>query len=625
MAANELEATEDKSKEKDKSKALVETEVDGEIELPPGTIKLPPMVQGMLEMPAAKQMGLIFSFSAVFALALLIGIWSISPDMTPLYSSLDSEDAADVSSALLAAGIDYDLDTATGMILVKKEALHDARLKMAALGIPKKATIRGMEQLSEEQGFGTSQFVEAARYHHALESELARTIASLRNIRKARVHLALPKQSVFVRDRIPPSASVVVDLIGGEGINSSNVASIVHLVSSSVPHLTAQQVTVVDQNGRLLSDATDKNNSMAMGVKQYQYTRQLETDLVQRIETLLAPIIGVGKVRAEVNAEVDFDAIESTSEAYDPEKRIVRSEQTSENRKAGGRDAEGIPGALTNKPPEDAVVTENTEITDVNANDGGILNSSRNAVRNFEVDKTISHKKRSTGLIKRLTVAVLVDHALFPVEKPAVAAPVANPAAAAGANVADQAAAAAAAAAAQAPEQAAGQAAAANPPVAGAAVKKAEPKFERRELNAEELQRLTLLVQETIGYNVERGDRVNVISAPFLMEDEVEPLDVPFYEQEWFWPTMKQLAGVLLVLYIVFGVLKPSLKDLSNYRPPVVIHTPEDDEDEEEEARKRDGVIPLPELNDQKIQFAKAMVEHDPRRVAKVVKDWVSA
>ncbi|MDH5392544.1 MAG: flagellar basal-body MS-ring/collar protein FliF [Gammaproteobacteria bacterium] len=608
MAAKELEATDAKNA----NKAIVATDVDpdAEVELPPGTIKLPPMIHGMLEMPAVKQMGLIFSFSAVFGLALLIAIWSISPNMTPLYSSLDSEDAADVSSALLAADIDYELDTATGMIMVDKEALHDARLKMAALGIPKKATIRGMEQLSEDQGFGTSQFVEAARYHHALESELARTIGSLRNIRKARVHLALPKQSVFVRDRIPPSASVVVDLIGGEGINSANVASIVHLVSSSVPHLSAQQVTVVDQNGRLLSDATDKNNSMAMGVKQYQYTRQLETDLVQRIETLLAPIIGVGKVRAEVNAEVDFDAIESTSENFDPEKRIVRSEQTSENRKAAGLEAEGIPGALTNKPPGDAVLTENTEITDVNATDNGIVNSSRNAVRNFEVDKTISHKKRSTGLVKRLTVAVLVDHALFPVEKPAVAAPNPDPAA--------QAAAVAAAAAAEAAKlKAAAEAKQKGLPV------KEEPKFERRALNEEELQRLTLLVQETIGYNMERGDRVNVISAPFLLPDELEPLDVPFYEQEWFWPTMKQTAGVLLVLYIVFGVLKPSLRNLSNYRPPVVIHTPE--EDELEGKVEDDGAIPLPDLNDKKVEFAKAMVEHDPRRVAKVVKDWVSA
>ncbi len=308
-------------------------------ELPAGTITLPPVLHGMLDMPAAKQMGLIFSIGAVIALVMLVGVWSISPAMTPLYSSLDGKDAADVSGALMAAGIEYELNSATGMVMVGKDKLHDARLKMAALGLPKKASMRGMEQLSEEQGFGTSQFVEAARYHHALEAELSRTISSLRNVRSARVHLALPKQSVFVRDRVAPSASVVVDLLGGEGINGSSVASIVHLVSSSVPYLNAQQVTVVDQNGRLLSDASNKENAMAMSSKQYQYTRKLEMDLVRRIEMLLTPIIGAGKVRAEVNAEVDFDLIESTSENYDPNKRIVRSEQTSENRKATGNEA----------------------------------------------------------------------------------------------------------------------------------------------------------------------------------------------------------------------------------------------------------------------------------------------
>ncbi|MDH5426072.1 MAG: flagellar basal body M-ring protein FliF, partial [Gammaproteobacteria bacterium] len=172
------------------------------VELPPGTVTLPAALHGMLDMPAAKQMGLIFSLGAVIALALLIGVWSMSPNMTPLYSSLDAKDAADVSSALLSAGIEYELNSATGMVMVGRDQLHDARLKMAALGLPKKAAMRGMEQLSEEQGFGTSQFVEAARYHHALEAELSRTISSLRNIRSARVHLALPKQSVFVRDRI---------------------------------------------------------------------------------------------------------------------------------------------------------------------------------------------------------------------------------------------------------------------------------------------------------------------------------------------------------------------------------------------------------------------------------------
>lgn len=566
-------------------------------ELPPGTITLPAALHGMLDMPAAKQMGLIFSLGAVIALALLIGVWSMSPNMTPLYSSLDGKDAADVSSALLAAGIEYELNSATGMVMVGRDQLHDARLKMAALGLPKKAAMRGMEQLSEEQGFGTSQFVEAARYHHALEAELSRTISSLRNIRSARVHLALPKQSVFVRDRISPSASVVVDLLGGEGINNSSVASIVHLVSSSVPYLNAQQVTVVDQNGRLLSDASDKESGMAMSSKQYQYTRQLEMDLVRRIEMLLTPIIGVGKVRAEVNALVDFDAIETTSENYDPEKRIVRSEQTSENRKASGNEAEGVPGALTNQPPDEAALTENTEIAGNGKTD--VINSSRNAVRNFELDRTISHTKRGNGAVKRLTVAVLVDHALLPDDAIVPATP----------------------------PVAAGQPA--TPAVTPAAAK---PKLVRRALNAEEINRLTLLVQETIGFSEQRGDRVNVISESFIDAEVIAPIETAFYEKDWFFPVLKQAGGALLVLYVIFGVLKPSLKNLSNYRPPVVINAADEEELEGEVERNEKGEvvaeggqeIPMPDDHDNKIEFAQRMVEHDPRRVAKVVKEWVA-
>lgn len=571
-------------------------------QLPPGTVTLPPVLHGMLDMPAAKQMGLIFSFGAAVALLILVGVWAMTPPMTPLYSSLDGKDAADVSSALVAAGIEYRLDSSTGMVMVAKDQLHEARLRMAALGLPKKASMRGMEQLSEEQAFGTSQFVETARYHHALEAELARTISSLRNIRSARVHLALPKQSIFVRDRVAPSASVVVDLLGGQGINNNSVASIVHLVSSSVPMMTAQQVTVVDQNGRLLSDASSDKNTIAMTAKQYQYARQVENDLVRRIESLLTPIIGVGKVRAEVNAEIDFDSIESTSEAYDPTKRTVRSEQTSENRKASGLEAEGIPGALTNQPPANAALTENTDITNPDA-DTGVINSARNAVRNYELDRTISHTKRGSGEIKRISVAVLVDHALLPE------------------------------AAAPAP---AGQAPAAGQVAAPAAAVKTPGKLVRRALNAEEIQRLTLLVQEAIGYNEARGDRVNLISEAFIPGEELEPIDVPFYEQGWFWPTLKQAGGALLALYILFGVLKPSLRNLSNYRPPVVINTPEETDEEEglqgevvrnekgEVIAEGDEAIPLPEDHDKKVEFAQAMVEHDPRRVAKVVKEWVA-
>lgn len=588
-------------------------------ELPAGTITLPPALHGMLEMPAAKQMGLIFSLGAAIALVILVGVWSISPAMTPLYTSLDAKDSADISAALMAAGIEYDLNSTTGMVMVGKDKLHDARLKMAALGLPKKASMRGMEQLSEEQGFGTSQFVEAARYHHALETELSRTISSLRNVRSARVHLALPKQSIFVRDRILPSASVVVDLLGGEGINGSSVASIVHLVSSSVPHLSSQQVTVVDQSGRLLSDSTNKNNTVAMSSKQYQYTRNLEMDLVRRIEMLLTPIIGVGKVRAEVNAELDFDVIESTTENYDPEKRIVRSEQTSENRKASANEAEGIPGALANKPPGDAELTENTDITDLNKT--GVINSSRDAVRNFELDKTISHTKRSNGKIKRLSVAVVVDHALLPVIEAAIAAvpgaPVAAAPAAAGAAV---------------------------PATAPATAKLPEKeKLERRELNAEEIARLTALIQEVVGFNELRGDSVNIISAPFLEAETLDAIELPFYEQNWFWPAVKQGGGALLVLYVLFGILKPSLRNLSNYRPPVVINSSDEEGVDGERAEGADGIegeivrdengeiikeldkeIPLPDEHDNKVDFAQKMVQHDPRRVAKVVKEWVA-
>lgn len=522
---------------------------------------------GFSALPIARQVGLLLGLAASIATGLWVFNWAKEPSYTALYTSLEARDTSEVVAALQGAAIPYKLDTASGVVMVEPGRVHEARLKMAAQGLPKGTGI-GVEILREEQSFGTSQFVESKRYHHAIETELARTIGTMQNVKSARVHLAIPKRSVFVRDRTPPSASVALNLYGGRTIEQGQVSAIIHMVASSVSHLSASQVTVVDQTGRLLSSG-DESNEVAMTGKQYDYTKKIETDYANRIERLLEPIVGFGKVRANVNAVIDFTQEESTEEIFNPERTSVRSEQSSESARFDGQTAAGVPGALSNQPPAAGNFAQGAgEVGGAEGATARPLNSNKNTVRNYELDRTIRHKRSGTGVVQRLTVAVLVDDHV---------------------------------------------------------VAKGN-KQERTPLTDDEMNRITTLVQQTIGFNEERGDKVNVINASFTPTEEVEDLPEPgLMENPLIQNIGKQVLTGIIILVLVFVVLRPTIKNLANYSPPAPVLPPAEIAAREEQARlEQKNALPMPSESDQKVEFAKSMVQQDPRKVANVVKDWIS-
>ncbi|MCW8853229.1 MAG: flagellar basal-body MS-ring/collar protein FliF [Gammaproteobacteria bacterium] len=521
---------------------------------------------GFSSLPVPRQIGLLVGLAGSVALAIWLAMWAAQPDFTSLYSGLEARDATEVVSALQAAAIPHKLDQSTGAVMVPPGRIHEARLKLAAQGLPKGTGV-GVEVLQEEQSFGTSQFVEGARYHHAIETELARTITTMRNVKSARVHLAIPKRSVFVRNRENPSASVALNLYGGRSIDQEQVNAITHMVASSISNLSVDNITVVDQSGRLLTSGDGAGN-VAMTGKQYEYRRQLEMDYAKSIERLLEPIVGLGKVRSTVNADIDFTEEESTEEIFNPQRQSVRSEQSSETASFGGQDAGGVPGALSNQPPQGGTLVPGAGGLDgMSVDSQKPLNSSKNAVRNYELDRTIRHTRQGAGNIKRLTVGVLVDDRTKVSSSGAV---------------------------------------------------------ERTPLTDEELKRIITLVQQTIGYNEARGDQVNVINASFADAEVVEDLpEETLLEQTWVRNLGKQLLAGIIILVLIFAVFKPTVKNLAAYKPPPppALVAGEGGAMGQLEHQDRQK---MPSGQDDNVDFAKAMVDHDPGRVANVVKEWVA-
>ena len=310
------------------------------------------LIQGFIKLPASRQAVLLVALAACIASLVGIVLWARTPDYSLLYGSLEERDTAQVVAALEKAAIPYRLDAATGALRVPSTAVHEARMKLAAEGLPK-GSGDGLEMLSQDPGFGVSRFMENARYQHAVENELVRTITAMAGVQQARVHLAIPERSVFVREHDKPSASVMLQLYRGRTLDDGQVAAIVHLVSSSVPNLAAGRVTVVDQAGNLLTRPAGQRG-LDKSAEQYDYTRRLEMDYVRRIEDLLAAVVGPGGVRAKVSADVDFEVTERTREEYQPDGAVLRSSQEEETATAsGGASAGGVPGTLSNQPPAD--------------------------------------------------------------------------------------------------------------------------------------------------------------------------------------------------------------------------------------------------------------------------------
>ncbi len=450
--------------------------------------------------PASRQLALLFGLAASIALGFGLVQWAVVPDYKPLYGNMAAEDTNTVISALEANGIAYRLDNRSGMVAVASDQVHRARLLLASEGFPR-AGGTGFESLYREQEIGVSSFMEQARYHRALEEELTRTISALDGVRGARVHLAMAKQSAFLRQRQEPAASVVLHLYAGQILSERQLAGIVHLVSASVPNLQAEAVSVVDQQGRLLS-SRGPDEDFGYSKEQFRLAQQLEQRYSDRIVGILEPVLGHGRVRAEVTADIDFTRIERTSEVYAPDV-VLRSEQTSEEmtaRQAAG----GVPGTLANQPPPDAqVVADLAQAEGVAANTPP-ARTSRRETRNYEIDKTISHIRETPGTLRKLSVALVLDHVDTVAEDGTVT---------------------------------------------------------RGPLAPERIDEITRLAREAVGFSEERGDSLSVINASFVTPPALEAPEAPsLLEQDWPWRVARGIAAALAVGALLYFVLRPLLQ-----------------------------------------------------------------
>lgn len=537
---------------------------------------------GFSNLPALKQLGLLIGLAASIALGFSVVLWMQQPSYGVLFGNLSNQETTEVLEVLQQKGIDHQVDKATGALMVPASRLHEIRLALAADGYPKSSNA-GFDFLNKQQEFGTSQFIQNARYQRALEEELAKSITSIGTVRSARVHLALPKQSVFVRERRKPSASVVVNLYSGRTLEAEQISAIAHMVASSVPEMEAGQVTIVDQQGRLLSDRK-RSAEMARNTSQLEYTRQIEGDYVRRIEDILAPIVGIEGVRAQVNADVDFTITEKTEETYNPDLPALRSEQVLEE-KSYGAGVEGIPGALSNQPPGEASVPE--QATGENGQPtGDPMKSRRSSTANYELDRTISHTKLSSGVVQRLSVAVVIDDRLVPGEG------------------------------------------------------EEEGTLVRAPWPQEELDRMTALVRDAVGYSARRGDNVNVINASFAPPAVSEIPEQPLWQQAWVHEYGKIGLGVLVILALIFGVMRPVLRGLATSGRAIEAHRPGVDEGrgsggegglgEDRLSLTGDNPtgptikLPGPGAYEENLNLVRTVTRDDPKLVANVVRTWVS-
>jgi flagellar M-ring protein FliF len=561
-----------------------------------GRVLLPQskVLEGLSSLNLFRQIGLLIGLAASVAIGVAVVLWSREGDYRPLYGSLERIDSSAVFDVLDSNQIKYRIDSGTGALLVEADKIHMARLKLADAGIPGQKTM-GFELLDREQPLGTSQFMEGARYRRSLEGELARTIASITNVRGARVHLAIPKESVFVRDVRPASASVFVELFPGAALAPAQVKSIVNLVASSIPQLQAENVTVVDQKGNLLSQMVLEDPELAQANRQLEYTHRIERRLLERVNSILEPLLGSDRFRAEIAVDVDFTAIEQADEIFNPDLPALRSEQRlAESR--GETLAGGVPGALSNQPPADGVAPEQaapqgtgpTAAPAAGAPAAASGRSREQYVRNFELDRTLSYTRHQVGKLRRLTVAVAVDNRMVP--GPDGGEPVSTP------------------------------------------------------WTAEELERMAILVRNAVGFDPARGDIVNVVNsafvAPAVQADAAAIETVPWWRQQWLLDLARQGAGLLVVLILVFAVLRPVMRSLSQVsREPnpagageLGVLGPSDlgfDVGGDEKVTLSGGdslMLPGPgDAYEQQITAIKGMIAEDPGRVAQVVKKWVAS
>jgi flagellar M-ring protein FliF len=520
-------------------------------------------------------------------------LWTKGPTYSVLYATLPDADASAVTKALSGAGIEYRIEPGTGALSVPAERIHDARMLLAEQGT---LSTGGFSNLAQENGFGMSQFMEGARYQHALEQELARTISSMQQVASARVHIASARNSTFIRDRSPGRASVFLQLRSGRRLSAEQVNSIVNLVGSAVPDIDATQITVVDQGGRLLSSPRGRDE-FAAREQLMEFARQLEDMYSQRVEALISPLVGPGRVRAEVSAQVDMSASEEAREQFTPQSAVVRSEQISEDRSGQSVNASGVPGSASNQAAPAPAPTpagaapggaQGGAAMAANAS-SATTPSSLQATRNYEIDRTVAYTRQPAGRLRRVSVAVLVD----------------------------------------------------NIQVTGR-----DGKVTEAPLTREQIDRITTLVKDAVGFDAARGDSVSVVNSPWRgepREPEGEMESLPLWERAWFLDVAKVVAGLLALVILVLFVVRPLLQRLTDVLAPA---RPERDDDGDFLPALFEGAgggalatagadgAPGGEAGqpgakpagltkyEQNIQAAKALVQGDSARVAQVVRKW---
>jgi flagellar M-ring protein FliF len=555
-------------------------------------IDIPPVRQTFLQTPFGRNIALGVAAAVVVAIMVAVWMWSQQPEYKILFANYSDKDGGAITASLDQMGVKYKFSEGGSAILVNAEQVHDVRLKLAAQGLPKGGNV-GFE-LMENQKLGVSQFLEQVNYQRSLEGELAKSIQSLGAVSAARVHLALPKPSVFVRDVQKPTASVLLNLQSGRAIDAGQVSAIVHLVASSVPELLTSNVTVVDQNGNLLSDTSKATSGKQLDPNQLKYVDAVQAGIVKQVESLIKPLVGENNVRAEATAEIDFAQVDTAAESYKPnsppEPQAIRSQQTSESTAPGGANASGVPGALSNQPPGTATAPLTAPPGTPGAAAAPAPPTSKNATTNFEVDKTVRYEQRQMGGIKRLSVGVIVNYR-----------------------------------------------------------RSVDPKTGKvtvRPLTAPEIAQINELVRQAMGYAKERGDTLNVTNAPFDGVDKpADPIaDIPFWKDPANLPLavrlLKYLVAAVVLAFLWFRVLRPILRPV--FRKIDHINDDAEAEDarveaEEEEARLEREVreeIAAAELPPEtpgvqgyreNLAMAKALAQNDPRIVANVVKAWVGA
>ncbi|PLW83974.1 flagellar M-ring protein FliF [Kineobactrum sediminis] len=539
------------------------------------------------QVPGLRQLLLLVGIAGAVAIGVWVVLWSQDDAYSALFTNLADRDAMEIVQVLESSGIPHRYESGAGVVMVPAGQVHTARLQLASQSLPNSAGV-GFEMLNESNGISDSQFIETARYQRALEVELQRTIASINAIGSARVHLAVPRQTVFVRNRAQPGASVLVNLYPGRRLEPAQVASIVNLVASSVTDMERSQVTVVDQNGNLLSvdpDAEAEGNRNSSAVE--RQGQRIEERLKLRIEELLTPIVGSNNTMAQVAVSLNPETLEETQELYDPDNQVVRSEQNSADPAAGLQAARGIPGALANQPPvaaaEPAAGTEGAVAEDL-----ADPPLSTRSLRNYEIGRTVRYIQAPMGSIRRLNVAVVLNQRT---------------------RLND-----------------AGE-------------------TESVPYAVEELAELTELVRQAVGFEEARGDAVTVIGADFLLGPEREQPDLPepsFLDQFNPMESLRILVAVIVVLLLIFTIIRPTLRQLLTLPPRTVMLPsmvprglpPGEDtaggpgDSGGSAAAGRAGAGPAPPSGnqefEQRVSNAKAVVNQDPKRVAQVVRDWVN-